>query len=152
MPTLQILFNLTSLLTGFVFGSFINVIVYRLPQNISIIKPRSSCPECNRIIPWQENIPILSWFLLKGKCSGCNSSISVRYPLIETFTGILFFISYKSTLYNYGIENYLFELLANWGIILILFPLSIIDYYYLWIHFLSLNLTDNVLRYSIFLN
>ena len=90
MPTLQILFNLTSLLTGFVFGSFINVIVYRLPQNISIIKPRSSCPECNRIIPWQENIPILSWFLLKGKCSGCNSSISVRYPLIETFTGILF--------------------------------------------------------------
>ena len=133
MPTLQILFDLTSLFTGFIFGSFINVIVYRLPKNISIIKPRSSCPECNRIIPWLENIPILSWFLLRGKCSGCNLSIPIRYPLIETFTGILFFISYKSTLYNYGIENYLFKLLANWGIILILFPLSIIDYYYLWI-------------------
>ena len=133
MPKLQILFDLTSLFLGFIFGSFVNVIVHRLPQNISIIKPRSFCPECNKIIPWYENIPIFSWFFLKGKCSGCNLPIPVRYPLIETFTGILFFISYKCTLYNIGIDNYLFNLLANWAIILILFPLSIIDYYYLWI-------------------
>ena len=91
MPKLQILFNLSSLLIGFIFGSFINVLVHRLPQNISIIKPRSFCPECKKIIPWYENIPIFSWFFLRGKCSGCNLSIPVRYPLIETFTGILFF-------------------------------------------------------------
>ena len=133
MPTLQTLFDFNSLFLGFIFGSFVNVIVHRLPKNISIIKPRSFCPECKKIIPWHENIPILSWIILRGKCSGCNISIPESYPLIETFTGILFFISYKSTPYNIGIENYLFTLLANWVIILILFPLSIIDYYYLWI-------------------
>ncbi|OUL43056.1 hypothetical protein B0W81_06030, partial [Prochlorococcus sp. HOT_208_60] len=133
MPTLQILFDLTSLFIGFIFGSFVNVIVHRLPQNISIIKPRSFCPECNKIIPWYENIPIFSWIFLKGKCSECNLSIPLRYPLIETFTGIFFWIIYKCTLYNVGIENYLLNLLASWGFILILFSLSIIDYYYLWI-------------------
>ena len=133
MPTLQILFDFTSLFIGFIFGSFVNVIVHRLPKNISIIKPRSFCPECNKIIPWYENIPIFSWIFLRGKCSECNLSIPVRYPLIETFTGILFWGSYKFILHNIGIENYLFNLLGSWGFILILFSLSIIDYYYLWI-------------------
>ena len=133
MPRLQILIDFTSLFIGFIFGSFINVIVHRLPQNLSIIKPRSFCPDCKKIIPWYENIPILSWFFLRGKCSGCNLPIPVKYPLIETFTGILFLFSYRCTLYNSDIENYVFNILVNWAIIIILFSLSIIDYYYLWI-------------------
>ncbi len=75
---------------GAVFGSFLNVLIIRLPQNISIVRPRSYCPKCNNTILWYNNIPIISFFLLKGKCSFCNEKISKQYPpLVEVLSAII---------------------------------------------------------------
>jgi leader peptidase (prepilin peptidase)/N-methyltransferase len=79
---------------GMVLGSFYNVVGLRLPNNESIIKPGSHCPNCNHYLKWYENIPIVSYIFLGGKCSKCQCKISVMYPLIEFLCGILFLISY----------------------------------------------------------
>ncbi len=78
-----------SFIIGAVFGSFLNVLIIRLPQNISIVRPRSYCPKCNNTILWYNNIPIISFFLLKGKCSFCNEKISKQYPLVEVLSAII---------------------------------------------------------------
>jgi len=80
--------ELFSFLLGVVFGSFLNVLIVRLPQNKSLLT-RSSCPKCDKLIPWYNNIPIFSFFLLKGKCSNCKKHISIVYPFIEVFTGVI---------------------------------------------------------------
>lgn len=77
-------------LFGVVFGSFINVVAYRLPRGESTAYPPSSCPSCGKGIRWYENIPLLSWVLLDGKCSGCGSRIDLRYPVTEFVSGLLF--------------------------------------------------------------
>jgi len=74
---------------GAVFGSFINVVIYRLPRNISVIWPPSSCPSCGGRIKFYDNIPIVSYFLLRGKCRRCGSPISPRYPIVEAISGLL---------------------------------------------------------------
>ncbi len=80
---------------GLIVGSFLNVCIYRLPRNISIIRPSSSCPACNTPIkPW-DNIPILSYIFLKGKCRKCGESISIRYPLVELLNGILYWTTFN---------------------------------------------------------
>ncbi len=76
-------------LLGLVVGSFLNVVIYRLPRRQSIVRPRSSCTTCGRIIAWYENVPLLSYLFLKGRCSGCGAPISIRYPLVELFGGVL---------------------------------------------------------------
>lgn len=76
---------------GAIFGSFANVVILRLPEGKSVISPRSQCPECQAKIVWQDNIPILSWLILKGKCRECRAPISWRYPLVEFLMGVLFF-------------------------------------------------------------
>ena len=76
---------------GGILGSFLNACIYRLPRGISLNEPsRSFCPICLRPIPWHENLPVLSWFLLRGKCSGCGAKISFRYLLVELLTALLF--------------------------------------------------------------
>ena len=77
---------------GTCIGSFLNVIIYRFPNDLSIIKPRSFCPSCNTQLTWRENIPFISWFIQGGKCKTCKTTISFRYPLIELLTGFLFII------------------------------------------------------------
>jgi len=75
---------------GAVTGSFLNVVVHRVPQGQSVSRPRSQCPGCGQPIkPW-DNVPILSWLLLRGRCRNCATSISARYPLVEAFTAVLF--------------------------------------------------------------
>ncbi len=74
---------------GMVLGSFLNVVAYRLPLGESIVMGRSKCPHCHHTIPFYDNIPVLSFLLLKGKCRYCGHSISVQYPLVELVTGIL---------------------------------------------------------------
>ncbi|NQU05190.1 MAG: prepilin peptidase [Calditrichaeota bacterium] len=74
---------------GSALGSFLNVVIYRVPRDESIVSPGSHCPKCNRPIKPYENIPILSFVFLKGKCAGCGSGISVRYPVVEASMGIL---------------------------------------------------------------
>ena len=85
---------------GLLFGSFYNVVGMRLPNNESIVFPGSHCEKCNHKLKWYENIPLLSYILLGGKCSNCKSKISVWYPAIELFTGMLFLISY----YTFGLS------------------------------------------------
>jgi leader peptidase (prepilin peptidase) / N-methyltransferase len=74
---------------GCCIGSFLNVCIYRIPASRSIIHPRSTCPQCNTLIKFYDNIPIVSYLLLMGKCRQCASKISVRYPMIEFLTGVL---------------------------------------------------------------
>ena len=75
---------------GACIGSFLNVCIYRIPAGLSIVSPPSRCPQCETKIRWWQNIPIVSWLFLRGKCATCKEKISVRYLLVETLTGLLF--------------------------------------------------------------
>ena len=123
-----------SFLIGICIGSFINVVIYRLPNDISIITPRSFCPECKYKISWRENIPLISWIIQKGKCINCNQKISIRYPFIELTTGILFVIfnSASPSIYNSTNFNFL-EILFGWFFVSLLLVISLIDIKYFWI-------------------
>jgi leader peptidase (prepilin peptidase)/N-methyltransferase len=79
---------------GLIVGSFLNVVIYRLPLGKSIIKPRSHCPSCNTPIKFYHNIPVASYILLRGKCRHCNAGIPLIYPLVESFTAFSFWLSY----------------------------------------------------------
>ena len=75
---------------GLVIGSFLNVVIWRVPRHESIVKPPSHCPACDTQIANRDNIPVVSWLLLRGQCRNCGTSISPRYPLVELLTGVLF--------------------------------------------------------------
>ena len=75
---------------GLAIGSFLNVVVYRVPAGKSVVRPPSSCPGCGSMIAPRDNIPVLSWILLRGRCRHCGQPISPRYPAIEALTGLLF--------------------------------------------------------------
>jgi len=81
--------DLLTVLLGLILGSFLNVCIYRLPRDLSVVRPRSGCPSCNRTIDWFDNIPLLSYLLLRGKCRHCSTGIPIRYPLIEAITGLI---------------------------------------------------------------
>lgn len=83
-------FAIGMFLFGLVFGSFLNVCIYRLPQGLSIVLPGSACPTCNQAIRPYDNIPVLSWVLLRGRCRDCKARISPRYMIVELLTGVLF--------------------------------------------------------------
>jgi leader peptidase (prepilin peptidase) / N-methyltransferase len=75
---------------GAAWGSFLNVLVYRLPREVSVLRePPSSCPACATPIRWYDNLPLLSWLALRGRCRSCKAPISVRYPLVELAAGVL---------------------------------------------------------------
>jgi leader peptidase (prepilin peptidase)/N-methyltransferase len=76
---------------GLLVGSFLNVVIWRVPRHESIVKPRSHCPNCDAPITARDNVPVVSWLLLGGKCRHCGEPISVQYPLVELLTGVLFF-------------------------------------------------------------
>ncbi len=81
--TVETIFYVTAGLLGAAIGSFMNVCVHRLPHGESVVRPRSHCPSCGTDIPARDNIPVLSWLLLRGRCRGCGERISLRYPLVE---------------------------------------------------------------------
>ncbi len=74
---------------GLAVGSFMNVVVHRVPRGLSIARPRSFCPRCRRPITWRENVPIVSYLALRARCKGCGAPISARYPLVEAAGGAL---------------------------------------------------------------
>lgn len=77
-------------LTGLIVGSYLNVIAYRIPQGMSVVRPPSRCPACGSGIRARDNLPVASWIILRGRCRDCSSRISARYPLVESGTAMLF--------------------------------------------------------------
>lgn len=98
MPFEYYLFLGSVFVLGAVIGSFLNVCIYRIPAKQSIVSPPSSCPQCGHRICWYQNVPIISYLFLRGRCSGCGQKISLRYPLIEIIAGGLFVL----VLYSFG--------------------------------------------------
>ena len=75
---------------GLVIGSFLNVVAHRVPRGESVVRPPSACPRCGTPIRNRHNVPVLGWLVLRGRCYDCKSPISIRYPLIEAATGVVF--------------------------------------------------------------
>ncbi len=145
LSTSPVAFSISIGVFGLFIGSFLNVVIHRLPimldrewksasremlgleesdeelptYNLSV--PRSACPKCGHQITWYENIPVLSYVFLGGKCSGCKTGISVRYPIIESVTGLLFFIC--ASQFGFSIVTFWTCILAS-----LLLVLSMIDY------------------------
>ena len=105
---------------GAVFGSFLNVVAYRLPRRESVVKPRSRCPGCGTADPAYDNIPVLSWLLLRGRCRYCGEPISSRYPLVEAGTAVLC----AAVVVAKGLE---WEALLGIVFVLLLVPITLID-------------------------
>lgn len=76
-------------LLGLIWGSFANVVIYRVPKDLSVVKPSSSCANCARVLRWYENLPLVSYLFLGGRCRGCRTQISARYPIVEAATSLL---------------------------------------------------------------
>ncbi|MDT0603371.1 prepilin peptidase [Thalassotalea castellviae] len=136
-------FYITVVIVGLTIGSFLNVVIFRLPkmleqgwykecrefladelkdttekakktESITLSKPNSTCPHCNHEIRFYENIPVLSWLMLKGKCSQCKTAISIRYPIVESVTALLSLV----VALHYGVAPItFFVLILTWGLI-----------------------------------
>ncbi|HSW35551.1 MAG TPA: prepilin peptidase [Candidatus Limnocylindrales bacterium] len=104
MPPYDLFMYALFFTTGLCFGSFLNVIIYRVPRQLSLISPPSRCPSCNHRLGFLELIPLLGYLLLKGRCRHCQVQISPRYPLIELATGLLFVLVYQ--LFNVTFEGF----------------------------------------------
>jgi len=94
MELKEALLYLAFFIAGLIVGSFLNVVIYRVPRKISILKPSSFCPHCNEKISFYDNIPLLSYIILKGRCRQCKSKISPIYPLVEILTAFLFVVNF----------------------------------------------------------
>ena len=116
------LFNLLYFYSGAIVGSFLNVVIYRIPNSLSIVKPRSFCQNCKTQIPFYFNIPIISYIYLNGKCNYCREKISLQYIIIEIITGMLL---------TYSFNNYIIsEALMFFIIGSLLLCIAAIDYQY----------------------
>ena len=89
-PVFIVFLALWFIVAGACIGSFLNMLVYRLPLRKSLVYPPSHCPRCGHPIRWYDNVPVFGWIKLRGKCRDCRSPISIRYPCVEGFCGILF--------------------------------------------------------------
>lgn len=100
------IFTIFAGLFGLCIGSFLNVVIWRVPLGKSIVSPPSACPGCGKEIEPQDNIPVLSYLVLRGKCRNCSMAISVKYPITELITGILFTLAALQTGYSLSFINY----------------------------------------------
>ena len=91
---IDILVGIYVFVVGASFGSFLNVCIGRWPEGLSVVKPRSRCPKCGHQIKASENIPLVSWLLLRGRCSGCGVRISIQYPIVELLVGLLWLAAF----------------------------------------------------------
>ena len=108
-------------LAGLMIGSFLNVCIYRLPRRESIVWPASHCTSCNRPLAWFENVPVVGWLALRGRCRTCGSRISAVYPLVELTTGVVF----AGGALVYGLSPLLFVRLAFASALIVLFVIDL---------------------------
>jgi leader peptidase (prepilin peptidase)/N-methyltransferase len=107
---------------GLIVGSFNNVCIYRIPRNESIIYPASHCPKCNSKIKPVDNIPLLSYILLKGRCRNCKSKISIQYPIVELLTGLIYLLIYLA--YGLSVQTLIYIILSSALIIIAFIDLN----------------------------
>jgi len=107
---------------GLIVGSFSNVCIYRVPRNESIIYPASHCPKCRSKIKPFDNIPLLSFILLKGRCRNCKSKISIQYPIVELLTGLMYLIIYL--IYGLSVQTLIYIILSSALIIIAFIDLN----------------------------
>lgn len=101
---------------GTLFGSFSNVVIHRVPIGVSIVMPPSACPGCGSQLKWFDNIPLVSWIILRGRCRTCKQKISIRYPVVELLVGAL----WAATVLKFGLVAELPAFLAFWTTLVIL--------------------------------
>ena len=138
---MRILATLFAGLLGLAFGSFLNVCLSRWPAGESIVKPASHCRACGRTLSWWENIPLLSWIVLRGRCRTCHASISWRYPLVELAVGVLWAVEASRVLPELLdsrippilISCYGVQLLGQWIFLWLLIALLTLDASELWL-------------------
>ena len=130
MDNLVIFFAVFTFILGICIGSFLNVLIYRLPRNESINFPASHCPNCDHKLNFYHNVPLFSWLFLGGKCAFCKKRISLIYPVIELVSGILFLIYFfKECGEILSVETLLYALFLGLCFIMLL-ALSVIDIRY----------------------
>jgi leader peptidase (prepilin peptidase)/N-methyltransferase len=105
---------------GLVFGSFLNVVIYRVPREISLLRPRSHCPSCDALVRWYDNVPVLSYLWLLGRCRDCRARISPRYPLVELATAAVLLAVW----HRFGATVVALEAAV---LVMLLLPLALID-------------------------
>ena len=105
----QFLFSIFAFILGAAVGSFLNVCIYRLPRDLSVNQPRRSfCPACKKPIPWHQNLPLISWLVLRGRCANCGSKIAFRYFAVELLTALLFLAIWQSFSWPIAITYWIF--------------------------------------------
>jgi len=115
------LFDVFAFVLGACVGSFVNVCIYRLPLNLSVNQPRRSfCPSCKTQIPWHQNLPLVSWPALRGRCANCGARIAFRYFAVELLTALLFLIIWKAFPWQIAI--------AYWGFVALVIAATFIDF------------------------
>jgi leader peptidase (prepilin peptidase)/N-methyltransferase len=119
----MVMFEVSSIIFGAMVGSFLNVCIYRLPKEESIVWPGSHCPHCKSPIKFYDNIPLLSYLLLKGKCRYCNASISIQYPIVEAITALSSFFLFMS----FGVS---LTFLYYFSFVAALIVITVIDLYH----------------------
>ena len=102
----------TLFLAGAIVGSFVNVVVYRFPRGVGFVRGRSHCINCNKTLKWTDLVPLISFFVLRGRCRYCRKPISFRYPFVETLSGLLFAIAYVM-LSQYGVVSVVYAVVLT---------------------------------------
>jgi leader peptidase (prepilin peptidase)/N-methyltransferase len=110
-----------SVVFGLIIGSFLNVVIYRVPRHESLVRPPSHCPGCDTAIHWYDNVPLVSWVVLRGRCRSCKERISVRYPLVEGFTGA----SFGLAAWRFGLD---WRILLAWFVVAVVVCVALIDF------------------------
>lgn len=127
------LMPLLAIVLGACVGSFLNVVVWRLPRQESLLLPPSHCPRCGTRLAWFENVPVISWLLIRGRCRHCHRPVSLRYPLVELLTSSLWLAALLVPPTAMGSGPPLLLLAASWLLISWLLPLALIDSDRLWL-------------------
>jgi leader peptidase (prepilin peptidase) / N-methyltransferase len=123
-PDVIWLLHIGAFICGCCIGSFLNVCIWRIPRGESVVSPPSHCPNCDHVITWYENLPLLSWLCLRGKCSNCKNPISSRYFIVEFMTGLLFYMLWFKVTFDF---QPITTIIVYWGVAMLCVTTAFID-------------------------